>query len=185
MRDKILSVFIAGLVICGFCGCSLLSPSVRESSYYDLNYNGSEKLDLPYNVSFRTIQNISPVKLNFVYSKNDGTMIIDQYNYWTQSPETMLRRYLLNAVNFKNSENAPQIAIVATIFEFEFDISNRRCVLGVRCVFESSDKDGKIDKVYIVETPVNSLDRVELVKGMNKCAEQFTRQVVNDIKKIK
>ena len=185
MLNKRISLFLAVAVVLSVCGCSLFYPVVNESSYYDLNFSGKEKFELPYNVSFRTIQNISPVKLNFIYAKSDGTMIIDQYNYWTQSPETMLRRYLLSAVNFRNSEYAPQISVAATIFEFEFDISNKKCILGVRCILEKSDKDGKIDKVYIVETPVKSLDRIELVSGMNKCAEKFTEQIVSDIKRIK
>lgn len=163
-------------------GCSLISPAVPQVNYYDLNFNGTEKFVVPYQIVYRNFQNMSPVKMNFVYTEKNSLQILDQYNFWTQSPEIMLQRYLFNAVRC-NADSEKMLTISLTVYDFKFNAAEKKCQLGAAVRFMKSH-DGRIEKNYTVEVPVDTADRASFVNGMNKCALEFTNQLVRDIKKI-
>ena len=125
MKSKFLmKIFAAVLYVCVCSGCSLISPSVPDINYYDLTFSGSERLTVPYLVVYRNFQNISPVKMNLIYSESNYLQALDQYNFWTQSPENMLQRYLLNAVK-SDTKAARQVIVTLSVYEFRFDIVHR------------------------------------------------------------
>lgn len=184
MKSKFLmKIFAAVLFVCVCSGCSLISPSVSDINYYDLTFAGSERLTVPYLVVYRNFQNISPVKMNLIYSESNSLQVLDQYNLWTQSPENMLQRYLLNAVK-SDTKAARQVIVTLSVYEFRFDIVGKKCQLGITGRIMESHEGKKFEKNYMVEIPVETVERTAFINGMNKCVLEFTKQLVNDIQKF-
>lgn len=184
MKKQILMVVgFAVLTMFFCCGCSLFSPAIQTGSYYELQYSKKEKMQLPFHLTYYNFRNISPAGLNLLYSKKDNQVTKDQYNFWTQSPENMLHRFMLNAVSSNFADNDRTAELSLTIFDFKFDVEGKKCVLGVQCKLRSLNSGGKKwEKVYIIETPVESVRRTAFVSSMNKCAEKFVTQFISDIK---
>lgn len=165
-------------------GCSLLLPDVKNVNYYDLNYSGKERYKVKCRFEMRNFHNISPARLNLMYSKKDSVIEIDQYNYWVQSPEIMLRRFLLNAIEPVSDANEKFLDASLTVFDFKFDTAAKEAVLGVHLVLKDKEREAKFEKNYIFRVPVSNSDREAYVAAMNKCAEKFVIQTINDIKKF-
>lgn len=165
-------------------GCSLFSPAINEVNYYDLDFKGTKTYETDCVFVYRSFQNISPARMNFLYTAENSVIEIDQYNFWVQSPEVMIRRYMLNAVRNSNSPSARQLELSLTVFDFEFDIAGKKAVLGINCIVRDVASGKKVEKNYTVETPVGTLERLAFVDGMNQCVDKFIQKAIEDIKKL-
>ena len=165
-------------------GCSLFLPDVKNVNYYDLNYSGKERYKVKCRLEMRNFHNISPARLNLMYSKKDSVIELDQYNYWVQSPEIMLRRFLLNAIEPVSDSNEKLMDVSLTVFDFKFDTVAKEAVFGVYLVLKDKEREAKFEKNYIFRLPAAGSDRAAYVAAMNQCAEKFIIQVINDIKKF-
>ncbi len=183
MKNKtfiiIAAVFSAA---CLLSGCSLFSPGVQKVSYYDLNFSGKEKMKV--NCRFETLNfhNISPAGLNLLFTSNNSVIEIDQYNYWVQSPEIMLRRFFLNAIEISDTPASRVLDASLTIFDFKFDLISKEAVLGIKLVLRDKERNIKKEKNYVIKTAAAKSEHAEFVSAMNKCAEKFINQAVIDIK---
>lgn len=185
MKKQPLSLIFAVLSAVFFLsGCALFSPEVKGSKYYDLNYGNKEKLQVNCRFETRNFYNISPARLNLLYSGKNSVVELDQYHYWVQSPEIMLRRYFLNAVETSTAANVKVFDASLTIFDFKFDMDSKESVLGVQLVLRDKSRDIKFEKNYVIKVPAAGMQRVDYVAAMNKCAEEFINQAVKDIKKF-
>lgn len=180
-------IFSAAVVICTLftlTGCAFFASEVKNSSYYDLSYSGKEKFKVNCRFETRNFYNISPARLNLLYSGKNSVVELDQYHYWVQSPEIMLRRYFLNAVETSTAANVKVFDASLTIFDFKFDMDSKESVLGVQLVLRDKSRDIKFEKNYVIKVPAAGMQRVDYVAAMNKCAEEFINQSVKDIKKF-
>lgn len=185
MKKQSLSLIFTVLSAVFFLsGCALFSPEVKSSKYYDLSYSGKEKFKINCRFGMRNFYNISPARLNLLYSGKNSVVELDQYHYWVQSPEIMLRRYFLNAVETSTAENCKVFDVSLTIFDFKFDMDSKKSVLGVRLILRDKARDIKFEKNYVIKEPVVNNERTEFAAAMNKCFEQFINQAVKDIKKF-
>ena len=183
MKKFTFIMYAAAAVLC-LSGCSLLSPAINTVNYYDIDFKGEKPFETDYRFSFRNFQNISPARMNFLYTWENSVMELDQYNCWIQSPEVMLRRYMLAAVRSSNNADARQFDVALTIFEFKFDVVRKKAVLGINCVLRESADNKKFEKNYIIETPIENVGRAAFVNGMNQCVEKFVQTAIDDIKKL-
>ena len=71
-----------------------------------------------------------------------------------------------------------------SVYEFRFDIVGKKCQLGITGRIMESHEGKKFEKNYMVEIPVETVERTAFINGMNKCALEFTKQLVNDIQKF-
>lgn len=185
MKNGMLRLIGVVLIAIVLSGCSIISPVVTRQNYYDLAFNGGKKLNIPFNVVFSSFRNVSPAELNLLYFEQDGKVVPDQYNFWVQSPENMLRRFMLNAIEGNYKADGRNMDIGVVIFEFKFDTAHKKSVLGVRGNVRIHDGAvKKWEKTYVLETPVDKKDRTAYVQAMNVCAEKFVNQLVNDINKL-
>ena len=182
MRRIFVNICISVVCMLIMCGCAFLSSEVKNQNYYDLSYNGNEQIELPFNVVFGDFRNVSPAGLNLMFC-DKNRVSLDQYNYWTQSPENMLRRFMLNAIKSDYNASVPALEISLMLFEFKFDIAAKKCVLGIRCK-ASIDGKKKLEKSYLIENPVDGNSKKDYVQGMNICTEKFVNQLINDLKKF-
>ena len=185
MKSKVfMNFFVLFSSVFMLAGCSLLSPAVKNVNYYDLTYSGRERYKVNCRFELRNFHNMSPAKLNLLYTGKNSVIQLDQYNYWVQSPEVMLRRFMLNAVEPAADEKAKILDASLTVFDFKFDIVAKESVLGIHLILKDRERETKFEKNYVVRTAVEQSDRNAYVAAMNKCAEQFIIQAVNDIKKF-
>ena len=72
---------------------------------------------------------------------NGNSVLLDQYNLWVQSPEVMLNRYMLNAMDCKGKRSGERFDLSVSIFEFSIS-SNISLVFDedVSMVFSSTDQ---------------------------------------------
>lgn len=185
MKNKTFIVSAAAFAVMGLLsGCSLLSPDVKKVNYYDLSFSGKEKFKVNCRFETRNFHNISPARLNLLFTSNNSVIELDQYNYWVQSPEVMLRRFFLNAIETTDTPASRVLDASLTIFEFKFDLIRKEAVLGINLVLRDKERNIKKEKNYIIKNAVAKSERPDFVNAMNKCTEQFINQAVNDIKKI-
>ena len=122
MKSKVfMNFFVLFSSVFMLAGCSLLSPAVKNVNYYDLTYSGRERYKVNCRFELRNFHNISPAKLNLLYTGKNSVIQLDQYNYWVQSPEVMLRRFMLNAVEPAADEKAKVLDASLTVFDFKFE----------------------------------------------------------------
>jgi len=162
--SKLFSAFVCALLLCGCWGGG-------NQTVYDWRAPAPHTDFMLRGGSFR---NFTAAGLALRYQKADGTVSIDPYRRWSQTPELMLRCYLLTAFSGAKPD-AKTVGIDCTIFEFRTDVEKEVCSLGL----EYTLKQGKEKKTHVfrAEKPFRRKDPASIGEAFSDAADDLVKEI--------
>lgn len=172
-------------------GCSLLSGSYKQVNYYDIGKSPEGSPD-SFSLTVQPFFNNSPSSMKFYYRKDNYSVLMDDYNKWTQSPEGMLTRYL-NSYFAKetDSETASRAAekeylLSGTITSFEIDLSKKEVCFAAEYDIKRTDTNKSVRKDYfIIKIPFTENKAEIFAAAMSQAEKNFAERIKADLLKMK
>ncbi len=172
MKRMALAAGLAGLL--ALTGCVFMQTSTYRTSYYDLAQPQPTEQKC---MMLGLLNNATPARQRMLYREFGDRMVIDEYNFWVQSPEAMVSRYLFNALPL-----APNCApdklwrMRGILTEFEINLPEKCVVIGISYEFVCGgvQKSGALNcRESFAETTPEAF-----AAAFSRCAERLSRELL-------
>ena len=153
----LIPAFCAITVLSG-CGLIFNSPSYTPVNYYDLGRPLSHKTP-PVRIKIGTVRCEGPENTRMTFRVSRTHVQFDEYNRWDQSPEKMLRRFLMQYINdpalSDGNVDKPTLILDLRLLCFECDLTKNQAFLVVEAL---AKKPAPGEQLVLSETYHQSID---------------------------
>lgn len=174
------------IISAGILSSCMFSPTpFRSVQYHDLGTPEILNEQGPY-VSFSHFQINGPYKNKMVFREKNNQLVIEEYNKWAQTPESMLERYLALAFRAKpKSGNDKTYTVSAEIMVFEAEINTKQVVLIVEySIIEPFQGRKKLFSRTFTQ-PMQEMTTEAFAAAMAEIAVQFAALLKTDMESMK
>ena len=158
------SVVLAGMGLLLAGGCALMPEPYRETVVFDLALPAVAE-NTRSGVEFGRILNLTPAGRKMLFREADNRLREAPYLAWSQSPEAMLRRYLM--CRFAPDGNAGDRAarrVELTLLTFELDAARQEAALEVEYQLEGRTGTARFT------APLEEAAGAAASRAMSRCA---------------
>ena len=188
MLKKIYSfLWILVLILsAGILSSCMFSPTTfRSVQYHDLGTPEILNEQGPY-VNFSHFQLNGPYKNKMVFREKNNQLVIEEYNKWAQTPESMLERYLALAFRAKPESGSDKNYVVsAEIMVFEAEISTKQAVLIVEYSIVEPFQGRKKSFSRTFSQPMPEITTEAFAAAMAEIVVKFAAQLKSDMEGMK
>jgi ABC-type transport auxiliary lipoprotein component len=179
-KNTSLFVFLS-LVACLFSSCILSPKPFRSVKYHDLGMPSIINKKGPF-VEFLRFAMNGPYKNKMVFRAENNQLVIDEYNKWAQTPETMLGRYMALAFRGKSeSDNVKTYSVTATLMAFEADESTENAVLIIEYTIVEPFQGRKKSFSRTFTTKMKAMSPNDFANAMVEIAANLAKQLKIDM----
>lgn len=181
ISKAVLSIFS----VCLIASCVFSPTSFKSVQYHDLGMPRIINEQGPYVKFDRFLMN-GPYKNKMVFRGQNNQLVIDEYNKWAQTPESMLERYMDMAFRGKaDSESIKAYSVKVTVMAFEAEINSKKAVLIVEysIVEPLQGKNKSFSKTY--NYPMKEMRPEDFSQAMANISGQFATQLKTDMEGMK
>ena len=184
-RVSYLQIFISAVCVCLLTSCVLSPKPFRSVTYHDLGTPGVLNQQGPF-VTFSRFAMNGPYKNKMVFRTQTNELAIDEYNKWSQAPETMLGRYMALAFRGKpESDTAKTYSVIATVMSFEADESSDNALLIVEYTIVEPFQGKKRSFSRTFTARMKKMNPEHFSTAMVDIAANFADQLKEDMLRMK
>ena len=176
-----LRIFILVICVCMMTSCVLSPKPFRPVTYHDLGTPEIINKQGPFVKFTRFVMN-GPYKNKMVFRSTNNKLIIDEYNKWAQTPETMLGRYMALAFRGKSEAgNAKTYLVDITVMSFEALVESGNALLIVEYTIVEPFQGKKRSFSRTFTAKMEKVNPENLAIAMSKIAENFAYLLKEDM----
>lgn len=164
-------------------GCIFFAEEYTPTSYYDIGRLPEKSCSI---AKISVIRTLGPYKTNMVFRKKNNQLFVDNYSKWMQSPEGLLRSYLLAALGgIEDNMNAPLPNLSTDILTFEADCAGDKnyAVLSLKYDIEFDKQGGKSGGVLTFRSEMKDSSPTAFAEAMTINVSNFVQCIKEKIEK--
>ncbi len=162
-------------------GCFFAAP--QDITYYDLNIPSD--MSVPgMQLTFQDFENFSGAGIRMRYRVEGNQQIPDNLNKWANSPEEMIRLYLLSALTGSTAELKPgrELSIRGRLEIFDLNLTGREAILQFSYAIDGGDYKPPVEwQIVRAVVPLNEISPAEFARAFSEGANQTAKAIRNDI----
>lgn len=165
---------LAGVLMLALSGCIFSQAPNYEMNYYDLDRPQPVEQNC---IAVGLFNNATPARQRMLYREAGGRMVPDEYNWWVQSPELMLARYLFNALPQQpDCDSDKLLHLRGVLTAFDIDLPGKYVELSVNYEFSRGTllKSGTLS----YREPFTEVTREAFVKAFSVCARKLSGELL-------
>ena len=183
---SILFVFLLGLILCMTSGCSIFSSqSARKINYFDIGFpDSSNSVVLEKPVVVNNFVSSSPYYTRMVFRTSEKYQEVDDYNRWSSSPDQMLKRYFILALESKNIEKINKgneyLELDATILSLEADIQEKTVTLILKIdITYGKNENIEYSELINIQEPLNAVSANQFAEALGIAVGKAVKKTTN------